>query len=151
METFSALLALCAGNSPVIGEFPSQRLVARSFDVLFRLRWNKWLRKQSERRWFETPSRSLWRHCNVEAVAETIIMVLSVITSSNGGFFRVHQWIPLTKGQWRRDLMFLRCWPEKIVEQTLEWPVICDTMMLIWCLCSAIMLVREEISTYKIH
>ena len=32
-ETFSALLALCAGNSPVTGEFPSQRPVARSFDV----------------------------------------------------------------------------------------------------------------------
>ena len=27
METFSALLALCVGNSPVTGEFPSQRLV----------------------------------------------------------------------------------------------------------------------------
>ena len=25
METFSALLALCAGNSPVAGEFPAQR------------------------------------------------------------------------------------------------------------------------------
>ena len=25
METFSALLALCAGNSPVLGEFPAQR------------------------------------------------------------------------------------------------------------------------------
>ena len=31
METFSALLALCAGNSPVIGEFPTQRPVTRSF------------------------------------------------------------------------------------------------------------------------
>ena len=30
--TFSALLALCAGNSPVIGEFPSQRPVTRTFD-----------------------------------------------------------------------------------------------------------------------
>ena len=35
METFSALLALCAGNSPVTGEFPSQRPVTRSFDVFF--------------------------------------------------------------------------------------------------------------------
>ena len=35
METFSALLALCAGNSPVTGEFPSQRPLARSFDVFF--------------------------------------------------------------------------------------------------------------------
>ena len=33
METFSALLALCAGNSPVTGEFPAQSPVTRSFDV----------------------------------------------------------------------------------------------------------------------
>ena len=26
MKTFSALLAICAGNSPVTGEFPAQRL-----------------------------------------------------------------------------------------------------------------------------
>ena len=41
METFSALLAICAVNSPVPGEFPVQRLVARSFDVFFDLRPNK--------------------------------------------------------------------------------------------------------------
>ena len=38
METFSAFLALCAGNSPVIGEFPSQRPVTRNSDVFFDLR-----------------------------------------------------------------------------------------------------------------
>ena len=38
METFSALLALCVGNSPVTGGFPSQRPVTRSFDVFFDLR-----------------------------------------------------------------------------------------------------------------
>ena len=38
METFSALLALCAGNSPVTGEFPAQRPVTRSFDVFFDVR-----------------------------------------------------------------------------------------------------------------
>ena len=32
-ETFSALLVICAGNSPVAGEFPAQRPVTRSFDV----------------------------------------------------------------------------------------------------------------------
>ena len=32
METFSALLALYAGNSPVTDEFPAQRPVTRSFD-----------------------------------------------------------------------------------------------------------------------
>ena len=37
-EAFSELLALCAGNSPVPGEFPVQRPVTRSFDVFFDLR-----------------------------------------------------------------------------------------------------------------
>ena len=46
METFSALLVICAGNSPVPGEFPSQRPVTRSFDVVFDLRLNKRLSKQ---------------------------------------------------------------------------------------------------------
>ena len=45
METFSALLAICAGNSPVPGEFPAQRPVTRSFDVFFDLRLN--MSKQS--------------------------------------------------------------------------------------------------------
>ena len=35
MEPFSALLAFCAGNSPVSGEFPAQRPVTRGFDVFF--------------------------------------------------------------------------------------------------------------------
>ena len=65
METFSALLAFCAGNSPVLGEFPKQRPVTRSFDVFFDLRLNKRLSKQSWGWWFDTPSRSLLRHCNV--------------------------------------------------------------------------------------
>ena len=64
METFSALLALCAGNSPVPGEFPAQILVRRSFDVFFDLRPNKRLSKQSWGWWFETLSYSLWRHRN---------------------------------------------------------------------------------------
>ena len=64
-EIFSTLLALCAGNSRVTGEFPSQRRVTRSFDVFFDLRLNKRLGAQWIRRWFETPLRPLWRHCNV--------------------------------------------------------------------------------------
>ena len=64
MKTFSVLLALCAGNSPVTGEFPSQKLVTRSFDVFFHLCLNKRLSKQSWGWWFEMPSRSLWCHYN---------------------------------------------------------------------------------------
>ena len=66
METFSALLAFCAGSSPVPGEFPTQRPVTRSFDVFFDLRPNKRLGKQWWGWWFETPSCPLWRQCNAE-------------------------------------------------------------------------------------
>ena len=62
MEIFSAVLAICAGNSPVPGEFPAQRPVTRSFDVLSDLCPNKRLSKQSWGWWFETLSRPLWRH-----------------------------------------------------------------------------------------
>ena len=65
METLSALLAICAGNSPVPGEFTAQRPVTRSFYVFFDLRLNKRLSKQSWGWWFETLSCPLWRHCNV--------------------------------------------------------------------------------------
>ena len=47
METVSALLAPCAGNSPLPGEFPSQRPVAQSFDIFFDQRLNERLSKQS--------------------------------------------------------------------------------------------------------
>ena len=64
METFSALLAICAGSSPVPGEFPTQRPVTRSFGVFFDLRLNKWLSKQSWGWRFETLLCPLWRQCN---------------------------------------------------------------------------------------
>ena len=52
MEVFSTLLFFCAGNSLVTGEFPSQRPVARSFDIFFDvdIRPNKPLSKQLRRR-----------------------------------------------------------------------------------------------------
>ena len=48
METFSALLALCAGNSPVTGEFPSQRPETRSFHAFYDLRPKRRLSKNRE-------------------------------------------------------------------------------------------------------
>ena len=64
LEPFSALLALCAGNSPFIGEFIAQRPATRSFDVFFDLPLNERLSKQSWGWWFETSSRPLWSHSN---------------------------------------------------------------------------------------
>ena len=63
METFSALLPICAGNSPVTGEFPTQRPVTRSFNVFFAQRLNQQLSNGNTG--VETPSRSLWRHSNM--------------------------------------------------------------------------------------
>ena len=61
METFSALLAICAGNSPVPDEFPAQRPVTRSFDIFFDLRLDKrWINNREAgdlRRYFA--------HCDV--------------------------------------------------------------------------------------
>ena len=51
-------------RGPVTDEFPSQRPVIRGIDVFFDLHLNKCLSKQSWGWWFETPSCSLWRHCN---------------------------------------------------------------------------------------
>ena len=56
METCSALLAICAGNSQVPGEFPAQRPVTQSLDVFFDLRLNKRLSKQWRGWWYERPS-----------------------------------------------------------------------------------------------
>ena len=64
METFSALLALCAANSPVTGEFLAQRPVTRTFEVFFDLCRDRRLSKQSWGWWYGMISRPLWRHCN---------------------------------------------------------------------------------------
>ena len=64
MEIFSRLLAICARNSQVTGEFPAQTPVTRSFDVFFDLHLNKRLSKQLWGWWFETQSCPLWCHCN---------------------------------------------------------------------------------------
>ena len=64
METFSMLLALWVGNQPINCGFLSQSPVTRGFDVFCDVRLAKRMNKQSRRQWFDTPSRSLWCHCN---------------------------------------------------------------------------------------
>ena len=61
MEAFSALLALCAGNSPVTGEFPSQKGQLCGLRCFFDVGPHKLLNRQSNDRWFETT----WRSCDV--------------------------------------------------------------------------------------
>ena len=73
METLSALLAICTGNSPVPGEFPSHRPMTRSFHVFFDLRLNKSLSKESWGWWFETLSRPLLCRCNDSEMFEIFV------------------------------------------------------------------------------
>ena len=85
METFSALLALWAGNSSVTGELPAQRPVTLSFDVFFELHPNKRLSKQSLGWWFETPSCSLWRHCNAIIITDILYCRFIISTYAFSG------------------------------------------------------------------
>ena len=95
----------CEENPPVTDEFPSQRPVMRSFDIFFYLRLNKLLSKQSRRWWFETPSRSLSRHCNGLLYwyrwqsYYDITWKTFRITGPLWGESTDLRWIPLTKDQ----------------------------------------------------
>ena len=112
MEIFSALLNICAGNSPDSGEFPAQRPATWSFGVSFDLCLNKRLSKQSRGWWFETLHRPLWRHCN--DIRDLDLDPISMITSwhiKNSIRFAGHflgtpqvtsceRWIPLTMARY---------------------------------------------------
>ena len=60
---------------PLCGEFTSRRWIPLTRPVtMFSLIW-AWTKRW--RRWFETPSRSIWRHCNVNEMKQlfkTIIL-----------------------------------------------------------------------------
>ena len=62
------------GESTGHRRFPSQRPLARSFDVFL---WSapEQTTGQSRRRWFETTSHSLWRHCDAYWVKVMNIIV----------------------------------------------------------------------------
>ena len=67
MTSSNGNISASLGNTAVTYGFPSKRPATRSLDVFFDPRLNKRLSTQSRRRWFETPSRSLWRHCNANS------------------------------------------------------------------------------------
>ena len=65
-------------TSPLWGESTGRRWIplTKASDAellcLLWLRLNKRFSKQPRRRWFETPSRSLWRHCNLKYSGEDL-------------------------------------------------------------------------------
>ena len=110
METFSALLAICAGNSPVPGDFPTQRPVTRSFEVFFDLRLNKRLSKQSWCWWFETLCSPLWRHRNEFYKAKTTpLLVLPGLVSIYRRSFHVWRFFIISiRWTWDRLISIMR-------------------------------------------
>ena len=85
-------------TGPLVGEstghqwFPSHRPMTRSFDVSLNLRLYKQWCKQSRRRWFEAPLRSLWCHCNVKM--EQLIYLTRAIA------FRSSSFCPAVNFEW---------------------------------------------------
>ena len=82
IETFSAVQALYEGYPPVTGGSPHKKTVMQIFDIFFDLRLNKRLKIQSIRWWFETPSCSLWRHCNIPSKIKSFYTLQTHITMS---------------------------------------------------------------------
>ena len=130
METFSALLAICAENSPVAGEFSAQWPVTRSFDVFFDLRLNKRLSKQWWGWWFDTPSCPLWRHCN-----DGEDMAWKLFPRYWPFVERIYLWqvdSPRARPVMHRFDIFLCCRHGQAVPQMVELPVTRDATTLLW-------------------
>ena len=110
METFFALLALCEGHR-WIPLTKGQWRGALMFSLI--QAWGKRFSKQLIRRWFETPSRSLWRHC----------IAVPLRGKSIG-----HRWISHTKGPVIREFV-LFYW---FLSQTNWWTNIKFHVMRLW-------------------
>ena len=109
----------CAGNSPVTGEFPSQRPVTRIFDVFFDQRLNKRFSKRSWRRWFEAQWHSLWRRCNVTDASQLIHLLLESVCKQR---LSSHEWA-LHAGTW---------WCHQMKKNPRYWPFVWGIHLVIW-------------------
>ena len=76
METFSALLAICAGNSPVPGEFPAQKQWRGALMFSLICVWiNGWVNNCGDLRRYRT-------HCDVTVMGMLCVTALYVIVKS---------------------------------------------------------------------
>ena len=105
------------------GEFPTQRPVTQSFDVFFDLRLNKRLSKQPWGWWFDTPSWSLWRHCDALKYFEQCIgcqhdtETFSALLFLNGGNPSISNGFPSQRVYDMELWCFLGCWPNKLLNK----------------------------------
>ena len=161
METFSVLLALHEGNSPAIGGFPSQRPVTWGFGVLFALRLNKQLSKQSRRWWFETPSRPLWRHCNaISRIGDPFVVYIyfsvawgrydmethSVLLDQYEGNLQVNVWLSFQRTNNAKTVCnsFVVSY-KRVFDQTIELSVIWEEITHTWLRLSQLLCQKSTI------
>ena len=104
MEIFSALRAVCAGNSPVPGEFPLKGQWRGA--LMFSLIW-VWIIGWVNNR--ETQSRPLWRHCNGlrQNVPSSYTDHIFKINFIDGLWLKFH-WNCVVKAQINKIYIFFR-------------------------------------------
>ena len=97
METFSALLVICVGNSPVPCAFPAQRPVTRSFAVLICARINGWVNNRK--------AGDLRRHCTHYDVT---VMEWNTLANLDKGitWIRVAKWLQRNQTKSKRAFVF---------------------------------------------
>ena len=95
METFSALLAICAGNSPGTGEFPAQRPVTWSFDVIL------FFICVSINGWVNNHEAGDLRHCC--AHYNIIVMHCRAVKNAASHYSEI-RWTPLCPTTWLTQL-----------------------------------------------
>ena len=100
METFSAWLAICAGNSPVTGVFPSQKPVTRSFGSLICAWINGWVNNRA--------AGNLRRHRAHYDVSVMVRMLWKYDTSVCNAMIIFHKHHVIL--QWSTHIRCIACW-----------------------------------------
>ena len=131
-ETFSALLAICAGNS--------HKGQLRGALMVFYLRPNKRLSKQWWGWWFETPSSPLWCHCNVTHLHTHSNLLLTLkkhedVITWKCNVFRLSGPLWGHRGSVMGLWIFHWYKTKRAVEHMVEFSVIWDAITLIWHHC----------------
>ena len=100
MGIFSALLALCEGNPPITGGFPSQSASDAEIWCFLSCTYEQTIEQTQGRRWFQTPWPSLACHCD---------------------FFFAKYELVLRENLWSNAILFLHIC-EKVLSCAKLWP-----------------------------
>ena len=113
MVTYSPLLAICAGNSPVTSKFPAQRPVTRSFDVFFDLRLINRLSKQRQDK-IKFISRRIQSTNNSHKTIVKLVIWDTIAPI-------------MTSLQWNHQLDLAKIWWAKLLRSCPSWLTYCHT------------------------